>query len=320
MAYSDGGVIFRGDLQSVVEEARNKEALLIGLKVFPTYGVPVRQGRYPRWKLAKGKLLNKESTLRAPNGEYGEIVRSFEQDTYDCVDRGLEERVDDTFKADVARYFDAEATAARLTDFNFRLDHEVRVAAELMNSSNFTATNSLTSYTEANITTMDFAADVTDLIARLDAKGATANTIVLSSAVANRIKRSTRFQNFVRGNLPAGQPVLMTNAQIALAFSEYGISQVLFGRASYNSSKKPDTYTASSIWGNTYVWVGNVQGGDPMQGGAGRTLAWQEGGGILTTESYRDDKRRSDIVRVRQHTDEKVIDGTAGELITTQYS
>lgn len=320
MAYSDGGVIFRGDLTSVVEEARQADSLLIGLKVFPIYGTPLRQGRYPKWRLGKGKLLNKEATVRGPGGEYGEIKRAFEQDTYDCIDRGLEERVDDTNAADMARFFNAEATAARQVDLNFRLDHEVRIAAELMSSTNFTATNSATAYTEANLATMDFPADVLDVIARLDAKGGKANTIVLSNYVANRIKRSTRFQNFVRGNLPAGQPVMMTTSQIAQAFSEYGITQVLVGRGSYNGGKG-NTFSATSIWGNTYVWVGDVQSGDPKMGGAGRTFAWTGDGGALIAESYRDDKRRSQIVRVRQHTDEKVIDGVCGgELITTQYS
>lgn len=320
MSYSDGGSIIRGDLRSVVQEARNAEKLLIGLRVFPEYGVGLRTDQYPKFRIAKGKLLNRESTKRAPDGSYGEIRRSHESDTYICEDRGLEERVDDSNKHDVARYFDAEAKAAKLTDFNFRLDHEYRVAQELMNTSNFTATNSLTAYTEANIATMDFAADVLDLVARLDDKGATPNTIVLNNLVANRIKRSTRFQNFVRGNLPAGQPVLMNNSQIAMAFAEYGIEQVLIGRIAYNSSKKPDTYTASKIWPSTYVWVGEVKGGDPMDGGAGRTFSWTEEGQLFVAESYRSEDRRSQMVRVRQHTDEKVIDTTCGELITTQYS
>lgn len=320
MAYNDGGVIFRGDLQTMVEEARNAENLLIGLKVFPAYGVPLRQGRYPRWPIAKGKLLNRVSTLRAPGGEYGEITRSFVQDTYDCIDRGLEERVDDANRADQARFFDAEAVAAKRIDLNFRLDHEVRVAAQVFNTTNFTANNSGTAYTEANLASFDVPADINGALERLDAKGATANTLIMSNVVLNRIKRSTRLQNFVRGNLPSGQPVQLTAAMVLTAFQEYGITQLLVGRASYNASKVPSTYTASQIWSNAYIMVANVQGGDPMSGGIGRTFAWDGDGGILVAESYRDNKRRSDIVRVRQETDEQFIDGTAGELVTTQYS
>ena len=40
----------------------------------------------------------------------------------------------------------------------------------------------------------------------------------------------------------------------------------------------------------------------------GRTMLWEEGSpNILTTESYRDESIRSDIVRVRNHLDEAVM-------------
>jgi hypothetical protein len=44
---------------------------------------------------------------------------------------------------------------------------------------------------------------------------------------------------------------------------------------------------------------------------------WTEDSELFTTETYRDEKRRSDMVRVRHNTAEKVIDETAGELIAT---
>ena len=55
-------------------------------------------------------------------------------------------------------------------------------------------------------------------------------------------------------------------------------------------------------------------------GGAGFTLYWNQDGGLYTSETYRNEGRRSNMVRVRQNTAEKVVDATAGTLITTQYS
>ena len=52
-------------------------------------------------------------------------------------------------------------------------------------------------------------------------------------------------------------------------------------------------------------------------GGAGRTLTWSaDSSDLFTVETYRDEARRSGVIRVRQHTAEKVVDSTAGELIT----
>jgi hypothetical protein len=58
----------------------------------------------------------------------------------------------------------------------------------------------------------------------------------------------------------------------------------------------------------------------PQDGGAGFTLVWNAEGGIFVSETYRDEKRRSNMVRVRQNTTEKVINANAGTLITTQWS
>ena len=198
--------------------------------------------------------------------------------------------------------------------------HEVRVAAKIMDSAVFTATAASVNYTEALIATIDFAKDVLDASDRLVAKGVKANTIICSNALINRIKRSTLFQNFVRGNLPSGQPVTLMNSDVVRAFSDQGITNFYIGAMPRNSAKKNVAFSSTPIWGNTYIWVGYVASGDPMNGGAGRTVVWNKEGGLWVTESYREEKRRGDIVRVRHNTDEKIIDGTAGELITTSYS
>jgi hypothetical protein len=49
-------------------------------------------------------------------------------------------------------------------------------------------------------------------------------------------------------------------------------------------------------------------------------MVWEEdASSLFVVETYRDEPRRSDVIRVRQHTDEKVINENAGTLITTGY-
>jgi len=162
--------------------------------------------------------------------------------------------------------------------------------------------------------------DVTGAVGRLNDKGVIPNTIVMSSAVFRRVRRSTLLLDYLRGTMGNSATKLASAQDIANVFADEGISQCLVGRMPKNSAKKGATYSATAIWGNTYIWVGLVQGGDPMSGGAGRTVTWNQDGGLFTTESYRDEARRSDVMRVRQNVDEKVVDTTAGEMITTSYS
>lgn len=321
--YPSSGAVIRGDINTVVEEAYHADDFLIGHLVMPPLGVSLKSGTYPKVQIAEGALLDAVATEREADGSYGEIIRKYGTDTYDCVDRGLEERVDDTNASDLARFFNVEASAARLTMRNVKLAHEVRVAAATMNATNYGAgTNSAVAYTEANIATIDFPQDVIAAQARVANNGVKANTVVLSESVFNRITRSTLLKAWVRGTL-VGQLTLPVNAaNVAASFADYGITNVLVARARQNVAKKGQSKSVSEIWGTSYVWVGyvNPRAAIATDGGSGFTLYWNQEGGLFVTETYRDEGRRSNMVRVRQNTTEKVADGTAGTLITTQWA
>ena len=315
------GATIRSDINIKVEEAASADDFFIGIQAMPPLGVDAKSGTYPKIQIAAGELLTQGATERSRGGSYGQVTRQWTSDTYDCVDRGLEEPVDDIEARDLARFFNLEVATARWVLRNMMLAHEVRAAAALVNATTFGAgTNSATAYTEANIATLSFVADVLAAIERVRNNGTNPDTIILSSTVYNRIRRGTLVTNFVSGSVGKGSEV--TASTLAQAFGDEGIRQVLVGKARYNSAKKGQTYSAANVWGNTYVWVGkcNDQALTAQDGGAGFTFYWNAEGGLFVTESYRDEARRSNVVRVRQNTAEKIVDSTAGTLITTQYS
>lgn len=319
--FSDSAAVLRPDLNVFVEEAARAESFYIAQSVFPPVMVPTKTGQYPKFKKGKAELLNNDITVRTASNPYGRVTRAYETDTYTCYDRGLEELVDDTFASDLSRFFSAEQKAADWVRRQVALDLEIRVAAELFNTTNFgAAVNSSVAYTVANKATADFASDVLTAIDTLNGRGEVPNTIVMSGALLTRIKGQTLFQNFIRGNRPSDITANLTPSSIASAFADQGIKQVLVGRAVKNGAKKGQTFSSSAVWGNSYIWIGRVEAGDMMAGGAGRTLVWNQEGGLFVTESYREEARRSNVVRVRQNTDEKAIDGESGYLLNPQYS
>lgn len=319
--YPNTGATIRHDLNTVVMEASGADDFYIGPTLFPFYGVETKSGIYPKLTKAITELLKPGSTDRERGGSYGRVKRAWTNDTYDTQDRGLEETVDDTDARDVARFFAAESIAAKCVLRAIKLAEEIRVAAATFNTTTFgSATNSAVAYTEANIATIDFPQDLQAAFERIYDNAERPDTIVLSPAVYNRLRRSTLLKSFIVGlNIPAAN---ITPNTIQQAFAAEGISQVLVGRARYDSAAKKatQTYTAATVWSNTYVWVGKVGSGDPYNGGMGRTLGWNAEGGQYVTETYREEAIRSDVVRVRQNTIEKVIDASCGTLIATQYS
>lgn len=319
--YPNSGATIRADLNTVVMEASGADDFFIGEKLLPFWGVEAKSGTYPKLTKAVTELLKPGSTERERNGSYGQVKRAWETDTYDTQDRGLEEAIDDTDTKDLSRYFDLESITAKSVLRAMRLAQEIRVAAAINNATTFgTGTNSAVAYTEANIATIDFPQDLQAAIERIANNAEMADTVVLAPAVYNRLRRSTLLKAFITGqNLPGAN---ITPNTIQQAFAAEGIKQVLIGRARYDSAvkKATQTYTAANVWGNTYVWVGKVGSGDPFSGGVGRTLGWNAEGGQFVTETYRNEGIRSNMVRVRQHTIEKIIDASCGTLITTQYS
>jgi hypothetical protein len=319
---SQGGAILRSDLMTVVEEALLSESLYIGTKVMPPLGVDTKNGQYPKLRINSGNMLRDEAKRRAPGANYARTSRKWEQDSYDTIEYGLESPVDDSSAADIGRFFSLETTEARLTQRQLLLGHERRVASAIFAPTVFGLTTSATAYTVANLGTFDIAFDID--LAKLSIKGRGESTAaagliaVMSENVFLRARQSTRLQNRIRGTVSTDTNLVLQPADLAAAF---GVREVLVASASYDSSATgASSSTIADIWGNTYCWIGQALAGAPEAGGAARTLFWKENGGLVTVESYREEQTRSNIIRVRHDTAEKIINANAGQLLVTQYS
>jgi hypothetical protein len=320
--YSNTAAVFRGDIAGVLEQAKDWETNLIGTRVMPILNVPVRAGQYPSFKLKEGQLLKSDVKNRAPYSAFARGTRAFNYESYTALEYGYEEAVDDTVTADISRFFDAEVIAAKLARRKLLLAHELRVAAAVFNTGNFTSTNSSTAYTTANLATFDVGLDVQDAIDRLLANGESSQNlrVVIPYPVWTRIRASTKFQNRLRGVGLSTDTIL--NASTDAAAQVFGVQEVLIGRASYDSAPEGIAFSSSNVWANTYIWVGSVTESSSgyFGGGAGFTLNWSEYGPAVGVFTYRDETIKSNIVRAAHYVAEKVVNTNAGQLIATQYS
>jgi len=320
--YSNSAAVFRGDIAGVLEQSKDWESGLIGTKIMPVLNVPVRAGQYPSFQLKEGQLLKSDIKQRAVGAAYPRMVNSYNQETYQTQEFGVENPIDDTVSLDVSRFFDAEVMAAKLAQRKLMLGHELRVSSAIFNATTFTATNSGTAYTTANIATFDVGLDVQDAIDRLLAKGESANNlkVVIPYAVWTRIRASTKFQNRLRGAGISTDTIL--NASTQAAADVFGVQEVLIGRASYDSAPEGVAFASANAWANTYIFVGSVSEGSAgyFGGGAGFTLNWSEYGPAFGVSTYREESIKSNIVRASQYVTEKVVNANAGQLVTTQYS
>lgn len=329
----------RTDISTALMEAVGQKKQFVAQALLPIYDSPTEVGRYPRFRKQASELLRagrspsdtttfNSSTKRGSTGTYNELTRKFEWDSYQTEEYGLEERIDDKVRTRMRNFFDADMITADLLMNALMLDYEMEVSAKLNTTSGtdsaegFVQTAAGVNYTETLIATADVPKDMNAVIERLTLLGTDPSelTAVMSLTVWNYLRRTTKLQTYVYGFLNVTQGgSQITEQMFAQAF---GIAGLLVARKSVDTAMKGKSASLVPVWGNTNIFVGKLGEGDFMNGGVGRTITWgaDSPGGLFTSEQYRDEKRRGDMLRVRSNRSLKIIDPTCGQLIATNYS
>lgn len=319
--YPQGNAILRADLRGVVEEAALMSEEFIGLKALPPLPVPNKAGQYPVIQRSGGNLLRNETKRRGPTSNYARLSRATTTDTYTCIEYGIEELVDDSENRDYSRFFPLEAKATTFAYRQVQLAHEIRAAAKLFDRSVFTATTSGTAYTAANRTSFDIGLDIDICKNAIKSRGeSTANlTLIMSLPQFYLIRSSTLLQNRIRGTISTDSQLLLDRQAVADAL---GLKEVLVGGAYYDTSDQNKASVMTQVWADSLMWLGTIApAAGPeayFSGGAGYTLFWEQDSAIFQVESYREEERRSTVIRARQFTDEKIVLANAGQLLATQ--
>ena len=308
----------RADIaQAVFEGLSNKNNLFIGSEVMPVFSSDVRSGAYLKLNLGDSEALNDDALKIAAGAGYPRTSRRFTSDSFDAIEYGLEEVLPDSNRRDLDRFFDTEVNIASMLLRQIQVSHEARVASAAFAANGLTAISASAAYTEANITSFDVPGDVAAAKLELAKYGVLANTLIMSMPVFERIRRSAKVQNQFFGIVPSDQSRLLSEGEVAAAV---GVDRVLVGRAPKNTAKKGQVYSGGFIWSNTYMALANTVGGDFSGGGFGRTIVWAADSPVpFVSETYRDEARRADVLRVRQNSAEKVIDGSSIIRITTGF-
>lgn len=322
--YNTSDSVPRVDISTVLWEAVEQEKHFVGQMLVPIYDSATEVGRYPRFRVNETKLLKGSAKLvgttkRGATGTYPEVERKFTWDSYQTEEYGLEERVDDVVAKRMTNFFDAEMVTGKLLGNMLMTDYEMECAAAMFNASTFTATNSVVAYTEANIATVDVPRDANALLERLTLLGEAPNTVVMSLTIWNFIRRTPKLQTYMYGFLNVTQGGSQITPQM---FSQvFGVNLVI-AKKSVDVSPDGVAPSMTPIWGNDYIGFYNVQGGDFLNGGVSRTIVWDADspGGLFTSEAYRNEPRRGNMLRVRSNRVIKILNAAAGQLVTTQYA
>jgi hypothetical protein len=292
----------------------------IAQRVAPVINVASQAGSFG--KIPVEQLLQTRTTNRAPGSGYARGNWQFGTATYACEEHGAEEPIDDREAKMYANYFDAEQiSAARAYDAVLR-NAEIRMAALIFSATWSGGGATLTTGIADEWDDYSNAIPITDVEAAVrkvwSNSGMWPNALIINRHVFRNLRQCEQVIERINseGAGFATRAADVTPAQLAAVFD---LDYIIVNGGAKNTAKEGQNVVFDKLWSDEYAMVCRVATtSDPREPCIARTFHWAEDGSSIggTVESYREESKRSDIIRVRHDVDEIVMYTEMGHLLS----
>lgn len=289
-------------------------ALFIGMRLMPIKRVSKSSAEYPVIPLAA--FLETPDTKRADRGNYNRSDWNFKFQNYSTEDHGWEEVMDDREKALYQNYFDMEEAALMRAMAIVMRAHEIRVKDLVYDTA--TIANGAVGVAWTTPATATPKADVDGAKDSMRSNfGVLPNAMTIALSRFNALLRTAELKDALKYTNPIEMGGM--DVQRSLVAQYFGLDEILIGDAQQNTAKKGQTVNLGEIWtpGNVGLYAVSDGSEDMKEPVIGRTMQFEDGApDILTIETYRDEPKRADILRVRNDVDEVYQYEGAGYILT----
>ncbi len=259
-------------------------------------------------------------TLRGDGAEAAETTWDVTSTTYQCEEYALKDIVTDRARKNADSPIEMDIDTTKFLTQQILIDREKRVADALFNTTTFTSYYAALSgddrwdvYTAAGADSDPLADIETAKDSVMKNSLRPPNTIIMGYEVFKKVVHHPSILARIQyGGTPA-DPATVTPKALAQVFN---VSQVLVGKAVYNSAVEGATVTPAYAWGK-YVMTAYVESPVPRKGVTlGATFQSQP----FQVSKWREDKRKGDMVEVSMVQDEVIIATGAAYLFSTVVS
>lgn len=297
----------RPDLASMEEfNLRMDREGFIGLRVFPVSEVAKQSGKFG--KIPVEQLLKSPETARAPGSGYNRGNWKFEADSFATEEHGHEEPVDDRESELYNEYVEAEMVSSEIAQDIVLRAFEERIAAATFDFATFGSTAVTNEWDDAaSATPID---DVEAQVQAIwNATGLWPNALIMNRLVYRNLRRCDQVVEAIAAQ-GAGNRTLATDITPQLLSEVFDLPMILVAGSAKNAANDGAALNIDPIWSGEYVAVARLcTTSNFKEPGFGRTFHWGADGSRIgaTVETYRDETVRSNIVRARMDTDEKIL-------------
>jgi hypothetical protein len=311
----------RPDLATFLEfDLESEKAGYIATQVFPVIDVASQAGNFG--KIPLEQLLQQRDTKRNSGAGYARGNWTFEPAVYATAENGAEEVLDDREEKLYAEYFQAEQISTMRAFSSVLRNAEQRVADLVFGS---TWTGGGATLTTAITHEWDDATNcvpLTDVEAAVqkiyDNSGLWANALVINRKVFRNLRNSAQVIDRIESN-GAGNASKATDITVQMLAAAFDLDHIIVAGTSKNGAKEGQAASPTQIWSGEYAMVCRISTSADMRDACiGRTFHWAADGSSIggTVETYREEQRRGQIVRVRHETDEVILYPQAGHLLS----
>ena len=311
---TSSNAVGRADLSGYVSEHVLSTRAFVAPQLLGVIPTPEKEGDFSRIPSKASSQIS--IAPRAPRSAYAQIDFEVEGDSYKCEEYGVEIHVDDSEAAQYQSRFDLEAASSEIATNSLMVAAEKRTADLVENG--FAANDVAEEWDDAdNATPIDDVFKGREVVR--DACGVYPDTLVLNPkhltdlSVCNQIVDRVKHTN--------GQ---VSRGELDLSFFEtlFQVERILVPFGRYNSANDGAAEVLTDIWPQEWAFLAVTNGGpSTLTPRVGAMFAWESDGGVMTVEQYRAERERSDVLRVRQHVDEKIFSTRfgyrLGNLVTT---
>lgn len=306
----------RADLGEAFHEFSIDGQSFIADRVLPDLGVQKEDGTIT---VITRENFRSDDARRAEGGTFNRISITGEDLAYLCKNFGLEIPVTDRERRKYVDDFQIELEKISILRWRMLLAREIRVKDLIFNTTTWDSSDS-DLYTDNSSAPWDAAdsgiiAQVQAAIQKVLLMGVRPNALIVGEVTAVNMTNNTgiigRFQNTDIITIE-----MIRNAMVTI----FGLRYLIVGDAVYNTADEGQSYSGSFIWPDDYAMVARVAEGPGMPMTTpciGRTLRWNDmvnnvGG---TPEQYREEQTKSEIYRMEDYLQEKILEKYFGHLM-----
>lgn len=298
-----GGVKFDALLTNIsVQFAAAPDGYLADMVLPP---VPVQKESAAYWVYDKSRMDTPDSK-RAPRSEYNRVDWNVSTDTYLCEQYGLEGEIDDEERKNAAAPLDLDIDTTEIVTDMVLNNREMRVVNLVLATANVTQNTTLAGANQWSDPASDPLGDVKTGRTTIytGAPGYTPNSMVIGYLVFEGLKLHPDIKEVVKYT----ERAIITRQILAAVFE---VDELLVGKVTRRTSKEGATDAFGDVWGKDALLFYKEQRPSLKRASFGYQMREND----LRVFRYREDKRDTDVIRVNEKQDEKLVAEKLGYLI-----